>query len=309
MAATGPPRRGPFMNRAGNSQPRQGSFQARRAHGRLTAMKAPTFATLSALALTACSAEPAAQPNQANTVQATPAAGPQAAQGKPVTLKSETPLLSWEVSWPAEVNAIPALEKLVRGPAEKDFAELTASAKQDQAERARNGFDFNPYDYSVKVEVAGQTPRLLSLTSEWMNYTGGAHPNHGTDALLWDRAEAKQIVFADLLTQGTAALEPLLARTFCRALNEQRRERRGPEDSAAGPDDPFSKCPGFDELVIIPKSEAAGPLTTILIHADPYVAGPYVEGDYDVEIPVNERILAALKPQYRASFADPRYPQ
>ena len=306
MAATGPPRRGPFMNRAANSQPHSGAFHPRATHGRLSAMKAPTFAALCAFTVAACAAGPSALANQTNAVEAPPSATHTAAAGKPITLKSETPLLSWEVSWPAEVNAIPALEKLIRGPAEKDLAELSASAEQDKAERAKNGFDFNSYDYSVSVEVAGQTPRLLSLASEWMNYTGGAHPNHGTKTLLWDRAEGKELVFADLLAGGAADLSPLFARTYCRALNEQRREKRGPEDSAAGPDDPFSKCPGFDELAIIPKGETGQPLTTILIHADPYVAGPYVEGDYDVEIPVNERLLAALKPQFRSSFADPR---
>ena len=272
-------------------------------------MRAAKFAVLSAIAVAACNTEPAALADQANTLEQAASATPRAAAGKPVTLKSETPLLDWQVSWPAEVNAIPALEKLIRGPAEKDLAELTASAKRDKAERAKNDFDFNAYDYSVAVEVAGQTPRLLSLTSEWMNYTGGAHPNHGTKALLWDRAEGKEIAFADLLVDGPAALGPLFSRTYCRALNEQRAEKRGPEDSAAGPDDPFIKCPGFDELVIVPKGGSGEPLDTILIHADPYVAGPYVEGDYEIEIPVTDKLLAALKPQYRSSFADPRYPQ
>ncbi len=310
MAAKGPPRRGPFMNRAANSQPRRSGFHTRRTHGRLAAMKAPIAAALCAFAMASCNAEPASPANQSSAAQrAAPAVPAAAAAGKPVTLKSETPLLNWEVSWPAEVNAIPALEKLIRDPAEKALAEYTALAKQDRAERQKNGYDFNAYDYALAVEVAGQTPRLLSLTREWMEFTGGAHPNHGTKALLWDRAQGKEIAFAYLLSGGSAELGPLLSRSFCRGLDEQRKEKRGPEDPAAGADDPFNKCPGFDEVAIIPKSEAGGPLTTILIHADPYVAGPYVEGDYDVEIPVNERLLAALKPEYRSSFADPRYPQ
>jgi hypothetical protein len=266
-------------------------------------MKASIATALCAFAMAACSAEPSAVANQANAVEAAPSATP--AAGKPVTLKSDTPLLDWEVSWPAEVNAIPALEELIRDPAEKAQAEYSSQAEQDRAERQKNGYDFNAYDYSIAVKVAGQTPRLLSLIREWMEFTGGAHPNHGTKALLWDRAEGKEIAFTDLLAGGAGDLAPLFARTYCRALDEQRREKRGPDDSAAGPDDPFNKCPGFDELVIIPKGEAGQQLTTILIHADPYVAGPYVEGDYDVEIPVNERLLTALKPEYRAGATLP----
>ena len=269
-------------------------------------MKAPTLAALSALAFAACNAEPVASSNQANAAVAEPSTSPPPAAGKPVTLKSETPLLNWEVSWPAEVNAIPALEKLIRDPAEKALAEYTSMAKQDRAERQKNGYDFNTYDYSLAVDVAGQTPRLLSLTQDWMEFTGGAHPNHGTRALLWDREQGKAISFADLLAGGATALGPLFSRTYCRALDEQRAEKRGPEGSLGGAADLFNKCPGFDELMIIPKGAAGKPLTTILIHADPYVAGPYVEGDYDVEIPVTEKLLAALKPDYRSSFADPR---
>jgi hypothetical protein len=35
---------------------------------------------------------------------------------------------------------------------------------------------------------------------------------------------------------------------------------------------------------------------------NPYVAGPRVEGDYEVTLPVNAAILAAVKPQYRQYF-------
>ncbi len=272
-------------------------------------MRETIFIALGALAATACNAEQTAAVNAANAAEANASAPAPAPGGKPVELKSETPLLSWEASWPAEVNAIPALEKLIREPAEKALAEYTRNAREDKARRDKEGFDFNPYMYSLVVEVAGQTPRLLSLTRSWSSYAGGAHPNRTTEAVLWDRAQGKQIAFANLLSGGTAALEPLFGRTFCRALNEQRREKRGPENFSDGPDDPFTKCPGFEELSITPQGEVGKPFTTILIHADPYVAGPYVEGDYDIEIPATDRLLAALKPEYRPSFADPRYRQ
>jgi hypothetical protein len=269
-------------------------------------MRGIIFVALGTIAASACNAEPSASANQVKpTNEAIPAPAPPV-EGKPVELKSETPLLSWEASWPAEVNAIPALEKLIREPAEKALADYTREARQQKAEREKEGYDFNPYMYALVVEVAGQTQRLLSLTRSWSEYAGGAHPNRFSNGVLWDRAQGKAISFADLLTGGSAAVEPLFARTFCRGLNEQRREKRGPENFSTGPDDPFTKCPAFNELSIIPQGETGKPLTTILIHADPYVAGPYVEGDYDVEIPVTERLLAALKSEYRASFADPR---
>src|SRR5687768_16193494 len=101
------------------------------------------------------------------------AAGPVAAiEGKPVTLQSDTPLISWKASWPAEVNAIPELERLIREPAEKALAEYTKSAREDKARREKDGFDFNAYEYSDSVDVVGQTPRLLSLARHHTEYSG-----------------------------------------------------------------------------------------------------------------------------------------
>ena len=36
--------------------------------------------------------------------------------------------------------------------------------------------------------------------------------------------------------------------------------------------------------------------------ADPYVAGSYAEGRYEIRLPVTAAFVAALKPEYRASF-------
>ena len=35
----------------------------------------------------------------------------------------------------------------------------------------------------------------------------------------------------------------------------------------------------------------------------PYAAGPYVEGDYEVTLPVTAKLLALVRPQYRKFFA------
>ena len=43
--------------------------------------------------------------------------------------------------------------------------------------------------------------------------------------------------------------------------------------------------------------------TRIGILVAPYSAGPFAEGTYEVTVPVTPAIIAAVKPQYRASFA------
>jgi hypothetical protein len=37
--------------------------------------------------------------------------------------------------------------------------------------------------------------------------------------------------------------------------------------------------------------------------ASPYVAGSYAEGQYEVTLPVTPKVLAAVKPEYKAAFA------
>ena len=298
MAATGPPRRGPFMNRAANSQPRRRRFRGARSHGKTEPMRAILLTGL--LALSACRGEaPAADP----AAPANNAADPAQPAAKAFRQEEKTDLLSWSLSYPAEVAAIPKLAESIRAASLKDKAENLASAKSDKAQRAENDFPFHPYEQSDSYEVEGNSGRLLSLSVNWYVFTGGAHPNHGTRALLWDRDANGPIAFAGLLSGGASALQPLFGKAYCAALDKQRAERRGPDNSSVLPDDPFDKCPEFGELAIIPKGQNGKPFDKILVHADPYVAGPYAEGDYDVELPVTAELIAALKPEYRASFA------
>ncbi len=258
-------------------------------------MKLPLIIGL--LALAACQSQAPAT-NSAKTNEAAKATAP----AKAVAEEEATDLLSWGLSYPAEVAAIPVLADWIRAASMKLKAENLAAATVDKAEREKNGFDFNGYEQSDAYEVEGDSPRLLSVADNWYVFTGGAHPNHGTKALLWDRQAGRAIAFTDLLSGGPVALETLFAKSYCAALDKQRAEKRGPED-AGGPDDLFNQCPKFAELAIIPKGAKGKPFNALLFHADPYVAGPYVEGDYDVELPVTAEFLAALQPEFRASFA------
>jgi len=40
----------------------------------------------------------------------------------------------------------------------------------------------------------------------------------------------------------------------------------------------------------------------VMLYAAPYVAGPYVEGDYGVELSIDDAIRAVVKPRYREDF-------
>jgi hypothetical protein len=125
---------------------------------------------------------------------------------------------------------------------------------------------------------------------------------HGTKGLLWDRSAGREIGFADLFTGGAAAIDRLFRASYCAALGKARAEKRGSAEEPAAKDDPFSQCPKFADLAVIPSGKAGQPMREITFHADPYVAGPYAEGDYAITLPVTADGIAALKPAYRSSF-------
>ncbi|MGH6658155.1 MAG: PdaC/SigV domain-containing protein [Sphingomicrobium sp.] len=232
----------------------------------------------------------------------TPASKPAAKAGE---LDLKNSLLNWHVAWPAEVSAIPDLLAAIRGPALKNRAGLLKTAAEDKADRTKRGYPFNAYESSLEVAVAGDSPPLLSLSGDWFEYTGGAHPNHGTKAILWDRKLKRQVTFDSLFTNGAGALETLLRKDYCAALDKERAKNRGPDEST-DPTDMFNICPKFSKLALIPEGKAGKPFGSVMLHADPYVAGPYVEGDYDIALPVTAALVAALKPQYRENFAPAR---
>jgi hypothetical protein len=219
-----------------------------------------------------------------------------------VIMDEKTDLLEFHLAWPSEVAAIPQLASKIRTAAMSHKTELLKSAVEDQAYRAKNAFPFHPYEYSDEFKVEANTPRLLSLGESWFEYTGGAHPMHGTKGLLWDRSAGREIAFGDLFTGGAAAIDRLFRASYCAALGKARAEKRGPAGEQGAADDLFNQCPKFTDLTMIPSGEAKQPMREITFHADPYVAGPYAEGDYDISLPVTAEVIAALKPAYRSSF-------
>lgn len=257
-----------------------------------------------AISLAACARQ--TEPPSNVTVAEAPAAieAPQQPAAAAVSIDDKTDLLDFHLGWPAEVSAIPALATLIRKPAEEQKAVLLKAAAEDRAMRTKEGYPFNGYQSSTLANVEGQTARLLSVSLDVSEYSGGAHPNHGTKAILWDKSLDRRIDVADLFTRGSTDLTALLREPYCAALAAERRKKRGEEDGDASPrpDGPFDACPQFGELALIPKAGGAA-LSTIVLHADPYVAGPYAEGDYDIELPVTAALIAALKPEYRSSFA------
>lgn len=222
-----------------------------------------------------------------------------AAAQKPVKIVRSSGALEFSYSWPGEAAAIPALDRRFRKDLTKDYREALATALDDQKaykEYGRTGVrDFTSMDWTT----LGVTPRLLSLESQFSNFTGGAHPNTSYGSLLWDRKLNRETSTQALLTRPPN-FAAITRAAYCKALNAERAKRRqGMEVDL--PD--FNSCPQYSELAIAPADRNRdGRFDHIQFVASPYLAGPYVEGEYAIAVPVTPKLVAAMKPQYRSSF-------
>ena len=175
---------------------------------------------------------------------------------------------------------------------EKTKAELIAGATEGKAFRDKEGYPFNAYSSESNYSTAGRSARLLSLAADVSSYTGGAHGNHGTSGLLWDRRSATEIKVADLFAEPSNR-DRLLTQRWCDALNKAREEKRG---EPVGGDSMFDDCPKLDEIAIVPTDkDENGRFESLVLIASPYVAGPWVEGSYEINLPVTADLLTARK--------------
>ena len=254
-------------------------------------------------------APPAPAPSTAATAAAPPAPPPPppAPAAKARKVSESNDLYDFEYGYPAAAAAIPPLRDWLEADLAKAKADLISSAKDARAEAKGSDFPYNPYMMSSEWQVVTDLPGWLSLSAQNYDFSGGAHGNSGFQALLWDKAanngSGQRRTALDLFTSG-AALKAAVLKPFCAALDRQRAEKRKGEEPYEA-DDEFGKCIDPLEQVVILGSKSARGFDRIGFLIAPYNAGPYVEGSYEVTLPVTPAVLAVVKPEYRAAFVTP----
>nr|WP_294848077.1 DUF4163 domain-containing protein [uncultured Sphingomonas sp.] len=223
-----------------------------------------------------------------------------------VVIDEENDLINFHYEWSKDAAAIPALDAALRKDMEEVKTDLLTSARKDKAARDAAKFEFHRYDSSTSYATAGQSPGLLSLEASHSEYTGGAHPNNMTSALLWDRHGNAEVKFAALFASPENR-DRLLLQRWCDALNKEREDKRGTPVTGDGM---FDDCPKLDDIAIIPADkDGNGRFERLRLIASPYVAGPYVEGSYEIELTVTPDLIASLKQEYRGDFESHQEPQ
>jgi hypothetical protein len=209
-------------------------------------------------------------------------------------------VLDFQYRWSSEASAIPDLRRQLVAQMNHDRARYTKMAEQDRADRADHKFPFFPYSFSRVLHFGGKSRRLASFADERNVFTGGAHGNPSTQALLWDLARGRTITFSDLFTRSPQAL---LQPQYCKRLAAERIRKNGTDKVLSI----WDQCPDPLKQSVIPEDkDGDGRFETINVTANPYNVGSYAEGYYIVMLPATPALLDALKPQYRSSFETQR---
>lgn len=268
------------------------------------------LAGAAALALPACSkpAEPgdtakaeAPAPPQP-PVRDIPAKAAPAPAAKAVKVTEKTNDYEFSFAYPAEAAAIPKLKAQLDKDMAESKAELAADTREYRKESKENDFPFMAYDLDVNWQKVANLPRFLSLSVWTYMFSGGAHGNSGSGALIWDRerdAEIKPLAFFSSPATLAAAME----KRYCAALDKERRKRRGDYADEPSGIAEFDSCPNPAEMTLLLGSSNGKAFDRIGIIADAYVAGSYAEGPYEITLGFDKAMLAAVKAEYQPYFA------
>lgn len=207
---------------------------------------------------------------------------------------TEDELLDFRYSFPTLAGSYPELLSKIEADRSASYAEALEDARGDAEIRAEDpSYNFHPHDFWRDWTVAGQTERLIALRSHTEWFTGGAHGNRNSGLMMWDKDNKTALPFDALFIDGSAYWSAIKD-GYCKDLIAERMRRVS---------ESIADCSSPKGLVLVPvDTNSDWAFDSIHVIADPYVAGAYVEGTYEIAFPVNAAFVSHLKPEYRSSF-------
>lgn len=213
---------------------------------------------------------------------------------------------AFSLVYPRRIAEIPALDVLLREEAARRELELRIAYWAARTpEATADGAEVPPMSYEAGWQLDAITPELVAISANIQTYTGGAHEAIGYDVMLLDRHGNDRLRLVDLFQprffehgllghqiMGVNAVQM----SFCRALTAEIRERRS---------DPGAEieCPRIEEQPVTLVCGASGRIDAMRALLAPSVVGVFAEGPFEVDFPMNARIITGMKRQYRVAFA------
>lgn len=209
-------------------------------------------------------------------------------------IRESSPTLDFVWHAPPEISAAPDALSAIRAEANEALAEMREGAREFAQTLAEEGQDPRQLSYREDWTLSYETPGLMNFTSETYRYDGGAHGMTTFDSLFWDKEAGAAVDRSALFVNWPQARERI-GRLFCENLDLMRADRRGGEvgDGGLG----FSDCPDVTDFPWALSNGGIGePALKVLV--EPYAAGPYAEGSYEVTIPLSDDLRGAMKTAY-----------
>ncbi|MDZ7280929.1 DUF3298 and DUF4163 domain-containing protein [Sphingomonas sanguinis] len=222
------------------------------------------------------------------------AAGPAMAQV--VTREAKTADYEFSYAYPAAVARIAGLKSWLDAERARIQAKTARDGASARRDARQSGFPYNRYSFDKTWKVVTDTPRFLSLSGNSYNFTGGAHGTPASYGLVWDKAAGRRLDPKAVFT-SLPALQTAIRTDYCARLKAEQLKRNQGEVSS------MNACPPVKDLTLLLGSTNGRAIDRIGLIADPYVAGSYAEGAYEVTLPVTRAVIGAVKPEYRGAFA------
>ena len=267
-------------------------------------MPARPFLALAILALGACSSADDVK-EKVRAEDSKPAvvasAKATASSSKGVKVREQTKLYVYEYAYPAQAAAIPALAAVLDQRGAKARDEMIGEARAMEDEDARGEFPVPQHSFEEDWQVVADLPGWLSLSGFFSTYSGGAHGMYGMEGYVWDKERGRGMASEELFYSADY-LGSMMDNRVCQALNKEREERRE-EPIVENGDDMFTGCPELSDGTVLVGSSNGKTFDRITVWFGPYVAGPYVEGHYELDFPMPQAMLETVKPAYRNAFS------
>jgi hypothetical protein len=223
-------------------------------------------------------------------------------------LAVRTPAIEASVSLDDSLKADAALADNLLAEGRKWIAQNRRDAEKEHKTSPisfRNGPWTFERNYAAASVVAD---RYISVLRTGYFYTGGAHPNHDIDTILWDRTANKRISIRPFFTE-TADNGPTMTALRGAAIASLTVEKK-----ARGTDTPgrewargvTPKLIGIGAVSLAP-STVLGKSAGLVFQYPPYAVGAYAEGPYDAFVPW-QTLKPYLSAQGTAIFAGDRRP-
>ncbi|MEN0653470.1 MULTISPECIES: DUF3298 and DUF4163 domain-containing protein [Hyphobacterium] len=224
-------------------------------------------------------------------------------------ISGQSEAATWETVFDDGLSQYPGLYEYVRAASEAAMREMSEAAARDHANWQEDGaqWEWRPYDIGWTWEIVWSDETRVSVLQSWYEYTGGAHPNHGSGSVLWLVPEQRTVGLSELFedgSEGSPAMTALLD-AIRASLIEQKSQRLGEyfnaDDQGMWLGDLTASAESFGAftLALSTEPERAGGL---IFHFDPYAVGAYAEGDYRVLVP-QSLFRADLSADWRGVFA------